>query len=181
MNAKKQKPENPDARIDPRARSAKAEGLKLAHPPLESVTRFTPPELRELRLRLLEVQGGSERGEQIRAMRLIDLVDQAEDGAEFRRAVAAATDAAVDLDESVTSLEESVTGWIDQDLDEPLTEILQDSPDITTAALLEAVKALVRAKLAEIRTGVAGELEPVSLEAKNHAERMKEISDVDEN
>ena len=91
----------------------------------------------------------------------------------------AATDAAVELDESVTGLEESVTGWIDRDLDEPLNDILHDSPDITTAALLEAVKALVRAKLAEIRTGVAGEIEPVSLEAKNHAERMKEISDVE--
>lgn len=164
-------PKNVNRKINPRE---KADGAIVLY--ADKTHRLSPAELGDLRHRLRAVQLEADPEARLRARRLLDLVDRAEELEARQQEIGAAADSAVDLADAAESLVDTVEDAIRFNLEETAADLIADGvtdPHDLASRLLGAVSKRLR----EVRERVSLAAVELKTDAENHATTLKGLND----
>lgn len=168
----------PDTKINAKERQRAAEAMGRTSKWDDRVFTIGKNELADIRASLREVQMKGGAG-QLRAMRLETMIDEYEAAVDYRADVHGAVDQVVALNEAMGTCLESVPDEL-RVSEEKLKDVLQDHPDATKEELLALFTDQVDEEISRIKGEVKGHLEVMSKAVEDAVERVKGLTDVDD-
>jgi hypothetical protein len=136
-------------------------------------------ELREMRLRMLELQSETCGAEQLRAMRMVDLVDRALEVIERQIAIEVGVDAVSDLSDAMTTLTDDVGDAI-KFSHNAVADVLQDNPAATPAEIASLLGDLFAEKVDEMKKETIAAVEVMGKKIEAAIDATKGLSEVEE-